>query len=81
MEYIATFYTHSGAIKYQRYLQNKGVKAQTMPVPRRFSSNCGIAVRFSTAEDISPIISEDMEKVYLLSDGQDRLIYNAEAAI
>lgn len=75
MEYIATFYTHSGAIGYHRYLQNKGVSAETMPVPRKYSSNCGIGVRFSTLEDVKTFISEDIEKIFLLQDGRGRLIY------
>jgi hypothetical protein len=78
MEYIATFYTHLGAIKYHRYLYNIGVSAETIPVPRKYSSNCGIGVKFSTLEDIRTLISEDIEKIYLLNDGTGKLIYNNE---
>lgn len=78
MEYIATFYTHSGAIKYHRFLRIKGVTAETMPVPRKYSSNCVIGVKFSTSEDIKFLISEDMEKLFLLENGEGRLIYANE---
>lgn len=78
MEYMATFYTHFGAVKYHRYLQNLGVRAETMPVPRKYSSNCGIGVRFGTAQDIKTLISEDIEKLFLLQDGEGRLIYQDE---
>lgn len=78
MEYLATFYTHLGAVKYHRYLQNKGIKTETMPVPRKFSSNCGIGVSFSTAEDIKTLISEDIERIFLIQDGIDKLIYTNE---
>ena len=78
MEYLATFYTHMGAINYNRYLKKAGVSAETMPVPRKYSSNCGIAVKFCTDQDIRQMISEDMERVYLLADGDDRLVYENE---
>ncbi len=78
MQYIATFYTHLGAVKYNRFLQKKGLSAETMPVPRKYSSNCGIGVKFSTTEDIKTLISEDIEKIFLIQDGTGRLIYNNE---
>lgn len=43
MDYIATFFTHSGAVKYRRYMGRLGVEAELLPVPRRLSSDCGIA--------------------------------------
>ncbi len=49
-----------------------------MPVPRRFSSNCGIGVRFTTGENIEELISEDLEKLFLLQESQDKLIYENE---
>lgn len=76
MEYIATFYTHLGAVKYHRYLHNKGVSAETIPVPRKFSSNCGIGVKFSTDENIRAWISDDIEKIFLLNKETDKLIYH-----
>ena len=77
VEYIATFYTHLGAVKYHRHLHAKGVSAETLPVPRRYSSNCGIGVKFSTADDIRAWISDDIEKIFLLRDGEDKLIYHS----
>ncbi len=49
-----------------------------MPVPRKYSSNCGIGVKFSTSDDIRAWISEDIEKIFLLNDETDKLIYNNE---
>jgi hypothetical protein len=76
MEYVATFYTHSGAIKYNRYLRSRGINSEVMPVPRKFSSNCGIGVKFATEEPIKTLISEDMEKLFRIEDGKDELIYS-----
>ena len=76
-DYIATFYTHLGAVKYHRHLNAKGVSAETLPVPRKYSSNCGIGVKFSTEDDIRAWISDDIEKIFLLTGGEDKLIYHS----
>jgi len=75
MEYLATFFTHSGAIKYQRYLKSISISAELMPVPRRLSSNCGIAARFSYNEDIKCMISEDIEMLYTVEHREYKIIY------
>lgn len=77
MEYLATFFTHSGAIKYQRYLKNDSIAVELMPVPRKLSSNCGIAAKFSFSEDIKTIISVDIEKLYTVENREYQLIYKA----
>jgi hypothetical protein len=78
MNYIATFYTHLGAVRYHRFLQGKGIQAETMPVPRKYSSDCGIGVRFTTKDEIRDLISEDINKLYLVQPGEDRIIYKNE---
>lgn len=75
MEYLATFYTHSGAIKYQRYLRNQGIVVELLPVPRKLSSNCGIAARFSIDDEIKTMISEDIEKLYIIEAKEYSLVY------
>ena len=78
MEYTVVFFTHSGAIKYHRYLNSIGIKNETMPVPRRLSSNCGIGVRFSTEEDILNMITEDIEKVFKMECRNYVEVYNCD---
>lgn len=78
MEYLATFYTHLGAVKYHRYLHQKGIPVESVPVPRKFSSNCGIGVKFRTDEDLEQYISEDIEKIYSLNDQEGTLVYRSE---
>lgn len=68
MEYIAIFFTHSGAIKYNRFLRESGIKSDTLPVPRKLSSNCGIGVRFTYDGDLGAIITEDIEKLFSMKD-------------
>ena len=36
MTYIATFFSHFGAIRYKKLCDAQGFAARTMPVPREF---------------------------------------------
>jgi hypothetical protein len=78
MEYIATFFTHSGAVKYKRYMNKRNINVELMPVPRRLSSDCGIGARFFIEGDIKNFISEDIDKLFLMEIGGERLVYRAE---
>ena len=62
--YIATFYSHYGALSYFKELEKQGITATMMPVPRRLSSSCGTCVSY---ENDSAVHSEDCEldAVYL----------------
>ncbi len=76
-EYIATFFTHSGAVKYQRYMRKEKISIELQPVPRQVSSNCGIGARFTFSGDISQYISEDIEKLFqVTADGYKLLFEN-----
>lgn len=77
MEYLATFFTHSGAIKYNRYLKREGFSVDLMPVPRKVSSNCGIAARFKCDIDVKTIISEDIEQLFRIEENNYILLYQA----
>lgn len=48
MEYIATFFSHFGAIRFQKQCAGLGCQAQVRPVPRNLSSSCGTCVFFTT---------------------------------
>ncbi|MDD4569431.1 MAG: DUF3343 domain-containing protein [Tepidanaerobacteraceae bacterium] len=77
MKYIATFYTHSGAVKYRRYMERKNIDIELMPVPRELSSNCGIGAQFMLDEDIRLYISEDIEKLFQITqDGYKLMLEN-----
>ena len=45
MTYIATFYSHFGAIRCKKLCEAQGLSARAMPVPRNLSSSCGTCVR------------------------------------
>ena len=78
MEYIALFHTQSGAIKFHKTLAAKGPEAQLLPVPRKLSSSCGIAVKFSYDDDIIGLISADVEKIYEINGSEYSLFYEVE---
>ncbi|HHW92201.1 MAG TPA: DUF3343 domain-containing protein [Firmicutes bacterium] len=68
MKYIATFFTHSGAVKYQRWMKKRNINIELMPVPRKISSNCGLAAQFELDADIRNYISEDIEKLFQVTE-------------
>lgn len=76
--YLALFFTHSGAMKYNRFIKKKGTKSELMPVPRRLSSSCGIAAKFEYNDKVDEIISDDIEKLYMIVDGEYKLIYSVD---
>lgn len=53
MHYIATFYSHFGAIHFKRYCGTRGWQAKLMPVPRQLSSSCGTCVSFQLPQTAS----------------------------
>lgn len=75
--YIATFFTHSGAIKYSRFLKDKGIENIMKPVPRSISSSCGICVEFSCS-GLSSLIITDIYKIYVVNGRELKKIYESE---
>ena len=65
MYYIATFYTHLGAMTFQKTLKRLGDDTATMmPVPRALSSSCGTCVRYLAEEPLLDAMDVDVEAVY-----------------
>ena len=80
-QYIATFFSHFGAIRFQRLCTQLGWPAQLAPVPRSLSSSCGTCVLFQTAElaknDLGQLITPELEQL-VLDDNGYTFIYSAE---
>lgn len=74
MNYFATFFTHSAAIKFARFLTKNSIESESSPVPRKISSNCGIGVRFCYTGNLDKLYIDDMEKIYLLNNNTYTLI-------
>ena len=51
MFYIATFYSHFGALRLKKEAPAQIKSPQLMPVPRKLSSSCGTCVRFLAPPD------------------------------
>ena len=64
MTYIATFYSHFGAIRFKKLCSGKGWAARVMPVPRDLSSSCGTCVRYE-GDGICPSdeMPEEVEQI------------------
>lgn len=72
-EYVATFYTHYGALKFDKFCKKRGIQSAQMPVPRKLSSSCGTCVKFSS-EDVAFLAEsehEDMEGCFLVNGKDD----------
>lgn len=79
MTYIATFYSHFGAIRFKRLCQEKNIPAEIMPVPRDLSSSCGSCVRYmGTLSCPASKYPEEVEQVVAVTDQGYQLLYRAE---
>ncbi|MBC8589856.1 DUF3343 domain-containing protein [Wansuia hejianensis] len=78
MEYMVLFFTHSGAIKFERKCKKNNIKCELMPVPRTLSSNCSISAKIKVESSIESLIDEEVEKVFLCKKGENVLIYETE---
>lgn len=68
-KYIATFYSHFGAVRFAGELKKQNTASQLMPVPRALSSSCGTCVSFEA--DRIPELSHPDEIEQIVSAGAD----------
>jgi hypothetical protein len=69
--YIATFYSHFGAIRFKKLCEANSWPARVMPVPRSLSSSCGTCVRYKAANDECAVpapLPEEVEQIVRVSD-------------
>ena len=78
MIFIATFYSHFGAMRCKKTCDETGIPARMMPVPRMLSSSCGTCVRIE-ADDARRIPrTEESEQIALEEQGSYRILWKAE---
>lgn len=79
-QYVATFFSHFGAIRFQHLCVDRGWQAQLAPVPRSLSSSCGTCVLFSTEElgEISSLMTPELEQLAASEAGGYRFLFTAE---
>lgn len=78
MEYMILFFTHSGAIKFNRKCKKMNIQCELMPVPRALSSNCSISAKIRFEDNIDTIIDDEIEKIFLIKNKDNILIYESE---
>ena len=80
-QYIATFFSHFGAIRFQRLCTKLGYEAQLAPVPRSLSSSCGTCVLFRAPEldanTLQQLLTPELEQL-VLNAANYTLLYSAE---
>ncbi|MEG2353590.1 MAG: DUF3343 domain-containing protein [Clostridium sp.] len=77
-EFIVLFHTHSGAIKFHRAIESKGIEGELMPVPRKLSSSCGIGCKFQHDINIEEFISEEVERIFEIKEKDYIKVYEEE---
>jgi hypothetical protein len=78
MIYIATFYSHFGAIRFKKECQKKEIRAEAMPVPRDLSSSCGTCVRIESEDAERIPRTEESEQIAAEEAGGYRILWKAE---
>ena len=80
-QYIATFFSHFGALRFQKLCTKLGYEAQLAPVPRSLSSSCGTCVLFSAPEldanTLQQLLTPELEQL-VLNAANYTLLYSAE---
>lgn len=78
--YIATFFSHFGALRFKRDCETENVKVEIMPVPRDLSSSCGTCVKFEKENLIEKDIkhSDEIEQIVQVTKKGYENIYKAE---
>ena len=83
-QYVATFFSHFGALRFQKLCTKLGYEAQLSPVPRSLSSSCGTCVLFSAPEldanTLQQLLTPELEQLVLnVSNAASyTLLYSAE---
>lgn len=77
MEYTMLFFTHSGAIKFNRKLKSENIQCELMPVPRVLSSNCSIAAKIFYDGNIEDLIDDEIEKIFITENNKNKLVYES----
>ena len=78
MIFIATFFSHYGAMHCKKACDEAGFSARMMPVPRMLSSSCGTCVRIEAeSAEVIPR-TEESEQIAAEDGGGYRILWKAE---
>ena len=78
-EYIATFFSHFGAMAFKKNCEKEGYPAVIMPVPRNLSSSCGTCVKFTGSEEKAKSwYSDELEQLVKITEsGEFQVIWHS----
>lgn len=81
MNYTIVFFTHSGAIKFEKKMIKMNITCLLQPVPRKLSSSCGICARINYDGSIKDLIEAEIESIYQdISKNQYEIMYDSHSA-
>ena len=79
MKYIATFFSHFGAIRFEKNCRTNNIPAKLMPVPRTLSSSCGTCVSYECDNyNIEASVTDEVEQIVEVLESGYRECYRAE---
>ena len=79
MKYIATFYSHFGAIRFKREAPEGVTNIELRPVPRNLSSSCGTSASFEADESFTftEDPTEEIEQIVAVTVEDYRTIFES----
>lgn len=79
MKYIATFYSHFGAIRFKREAPEGVTNIELRPVPRDLSSSCGTSASFDADENFTftDDPTEEIEQIVAITDEGYKTIFES----
>ncbi len=79
MKYIATFYSHFGAIRFKREAPEGVTNIELRPVPRNLSSSCGTSASFEADESFTFMEdpTEEIEQIVAVTVEGYRTIFKS----
>ncbi len=79
MNYTVVFYTHSGAIKFEKRMSKLNIQCTLQPVPRKISSSCGICAKMCYEGKVEDLIEDEIQSIFKNIDkNQYDMIYESE---
>ena len=79
MNYTVVFFTHSGAIKFEKRMIKLNIPCTLQPVPRKISSSCGICAKVCYENIIDDLIEDEIHSIYKdIAKNQYEMIYESE---
>lgn len=76
MNYTVVFFTHSGAIKFEKRMNKLRIPCSLQPVPRKISSSCGICAKICFSGSTDDLLEDEIQSLYRnISKNQYELVF------